>query len=134
MPAMSFLLFDPKLYLNFLQESKKDIENQLASSQKELQQIDEQITSLQAYFSPKVIITVSKTPSGTDRYIGRFKATYPDGSSKMVAINLGPISRFEGKNDPKLLELAKIKATERFGRIYPNFWSDSLKASNNDTL
>ncbi len=132
---MSFF-FDFPLYLNILQEHKKTLEMQLSNITSELsnitselQNIDEQLDILESYFNPKVSISVSKYPNGSERYIGRFKAIYPDGTSKQVAINLGPIERFEGKTDPKLIELAKQKAAERYSRVNPNYLQSIFSTS-----
>jgi hypothetical protein len=128
MNPMSFF-FDFPLYLNILQERKKTLEIQLSKTTSELQTIDEQLDFLESYFNPKVSISVSTYPNGSERYIGRFKAIYPDGNSKQVAINLGPIERFEGRMDPKLIELAKQKAAERYSRVNPNYLQSTLSTS-----
>lgn len=125
---MSFFFGFP-LYLKFLQERKKALEIQLNEATNELKSIDAQLDILESYFYPKVSISVSKYPNGSERYIGRFKATFPDGTSKQVAINLGPIERFEGKADPKLIELAKEKAAERYSRINPNYLQNTFDIS-----
>lgn len=125
---MQLFLDFPK-YLEFLQERKKVLEIQLNETSKELKSIEAQLDVLGGYFYPKVSISVSKYPNGSERYIGRFKATFPDGTSKQVAINLGPIERFEGKTDPKLLELAKEKAAERYSRINPNYLQNTFDIS-----
>ena len=128
MNPMSFF-FDFPLYLNILQERKKALEIQLSNITSELQTIDEQLDFLESYFNPKVSISVSKYPNGSERYIGRFKAIYPDGTSKQVAINLGPIERFEGRMDPKLIELAKQKAAERYSRVNPSYLQSIFSTS-----
>jgi hypothetical protein len=122
---MSFF-FDFSLYLKFLQDRKKTLGDQLLSIEAELHSIDEQIAIIQNYYEPKVSISISKYTNGSERFIGRFKATFPDGTSKQVAINLGPIGRFTGKSDPKLIELAKKKASERYNRINPNLIKDGF--------
>jgi hypothetical protein len=60
-------------------------------------------------------------------------ATYPDGAVKQVAINLGPANRFTGKEDPKLISIAREKAIERFSRINPDYLSEMFKNKNIDT-
>ena len=122
---MSFF-FDLTLYLKFLQERKNTLENELSAITKELGPIKEQLDVLEGFLDPKVSVSISKYSNGSERYIGRFKAIFPDGTSKQVAINLGPIDRFKGKTDPKLIELGKQKAIERYNRINPNYLQTSF--------
>jgi hypothetical protein len=113
--------FDYKNYLKFLRERKRTLDGQLIDIKKELDTINNQLKVLEGFLDPKVSISVSKMPNGSDRYIGRFIATYPDGTSKQVSVNIGPVERFDGKTDPRLIEVAKEKAIERYGRINPDY-------------
>jgi hypothetical protein len=113
--------FDYKMYLKFLRERKKILEDQLSEITKELGPIKEQLDVLEGFLDPKVSISISKYSNGSERYIGRFLAKFPDGTSKQVAINIGPVERFNGRSDPRIIEIAKEKAIERYGRINPDY-------------
>jgi hypothetical protein len=113
--------FDYNMYLKFLRDRKKNLDSQLLDIKKELESIDNQLKYMEGFLDPKVSISISKQPNGSDRYIGRFLARFPDGTSKQVAINIGPVDRFDGRMDPRIIEIAKEKAIERYGRINPDY-------------
>ncbi len=123
----------PDLYIKFLIERKQILEKQGKEIADELRVVEDQISALQVFIDPKVSISISKMPNGKDRYIGRFMATFPDGTVKQVSINLGPTNRFSGKEDPELTALARNKAIERFSRLNPDYLSQMFKGKNIDT-
>ena len=123
----------PDLYIKFLIERKQILEKQGKEIAEELRVVEDQISALQVFIDPKVSISISKMPNGKDRYIGRFMATFPDGTVKQVSINLGPTNRFSGKEDPELTALARNKAIERFSRLNPDYLSQMFKGKNIDT-
>ena len=118
----------PDLYIKFLKERKKTLEKQGKEIAEELRIVEVQLSALQVFIEPKVSISISKMPNGKDRYIGRFMATYPNGSVKQVSINLGPTNRFTGKEDPELTAIAQEKAIERFSRINPDYLTEIGRA------
>ncbi len=123
----------PDLYIKFLKERKQTLEKQGKEIAEELRAVEDQISTLQVFVDPKVSISISKMPNGKDRYIGRFMATFPDGTVKQVSINLGPTNRFSGKEDSELTALARKKAIERFSRLNPDYLSQMFKGKNIDT-
>lgn len=116
--------FDYMMYLKFLRERKKILDDQLLNIKKELEPINDQLKVLEGFLDPKVSISISKYTNNSERYIGRFLAKFPDGTSKQVAINIGPVERFNGRTDPRIVEIAKAKAIERYIRINPNYLRD----------
>ncbi len=128
------LLLNPLLhFFQLLKKEKETLKKQEKEIAEELRIVEEQLSALQVFIEPKVSISISKMPNGKDRYIGRFMATYPNGSVKQVSINLGPTNRFTGKEDPELTAIAQEKAIERFSRINPDYLSELFKTKNIDT-
>ena len=128
------LLLNPtEHFLQLLKKEKETLEMQGKEIAERLRIVEDQLSALQVFVEPRISISISKMPNGKDRYIGRFMATYPDGSVKQVSINLGPTNRFTGKEDPKLAAIAREKAVERFSRINPDYLSEMFKTKNIDT-
>lgn len=118
-----------KGYYEKLKQRKQEIEKELTQLNNELFHLNSLFKVLDGVYDPHITIVEVDNKSMGHRYIGKFRC-YLETPAKACTINLGMVkvleqqfTNFQGKADPRLLVLAKEKATEYQINKYPHFFT-----------
>jgi len=73
---------------------------------------------LDSIYNPKITIIEVNNKSMGNRYTGKFRVISEFGEKKELTISIGKVLDFKGKDDPKLMELAKQKSLEKIKKKF----------------
>ena len=106
--------------------SKKEYEKLLIEITKlkaEISEKEPRFKLLDSVFNPKITIIEVNNKSMGHRYTGKFRMISEFGEKKEFVISMGKVENFNGKDDPKLLELAKQRALEKIKKKLPHIFT-----------
>ena len=101
---------------------KKEYEKLLVEMAKlsgKLSETESRFKLLDSIYNPKITIIEVNNKSMGNRYTGKFRIISEFGEKKEFVISIGRVENFTGKNDPKLLELAKQKGLIKIKKDLP---------------
>ena len=104
---------------DMLKQKKRVREKYIRETQKELDEIKNDLSKLKWLVDPNVSISKISSSSQKDRYIGKFMIYVDDEKSKQVSVSLGTTEKHKGVEDPILLDYSKEKAIEYILNKFP---------------
>lgn len=101
-----------KEYENTNKEHKRLLK-EITQLKEKISKIEPRFKLLDSIYNPKITIIEVNNKSMGHRYTGKFRIISEFAEKKELVISMGKVENFKGKDDPKLLELAKQKALEK---------------------
>ena len=105
-----------------LKAKREEIQSQVEALLKNLHDTEQRFAFLSAIYEPRINIIEVNNKSMGHRYIGRFSVPNYTGKQERHTVSLAKADEYEGKKDPRLVQLAKTKALELLKRKHPDLF------------
>ena len=109
-----------------LKARRDEITTQISALRTSLHATDERFKTLEAIYNPHINVVEVNNKTMGHRYIGRYIIENIEGERHRFTISIGKVEDFKGKDDPRIMEVAREKVIEQLKKRYPHAFIEKI--------
>jgi hypothetical protein len=103
-----------------LKAKRDEITTQISALRNALHATDDRFRTLEEIYNPHINIVEVNNKTMGHRFIGRYVIENLVGERNRFTVSIGKVEDFKGKDDPRIMEIAREKVVEQLQKKYPH--------------